>query len=75
MIDNVSLPVLVTGSAANKEPAFELSNSPVTIDVMQKHYIDELMRKYNGNKSMVAKDLGISRTTLWRRLRETAHDH
>jgi PAS domain S-box-containing protein len=74
-IDNVSLPVSVTGSAANKEPAIELSNSPVTIDVMQRHYIDELMRKYNGNKSMVARDLGISRTTLWRRLRETTPDH
>lgn len=74
-INRDSLPVSVTGCAAIKSPSNEFNNSPVTIDVMQRHYIDELMKKYNGNKSMVAKDLGISRTTLWRRLRETASEY
>ena len=75
MIDRDSLPVSITGSTSTKTPSSEFSDSTVTIEVMQRHYIDELMKKYNGNKSMVAKDLGISRTTLWRRLRETASEH
>lgn len=32
--------------------------------------IVELMKKYNGNKSKVAKELGISRSTLYKRLDE-----
>jgi len=44
--------------------------SPMTLNVVQKHFINELMKKYNGNRTLVAKDLGISRTTLWRKLRE-----
>jgi transcriptional regulator with PAS, ATPase and Fis domain len=36
---------------------------------MQRRYIEELLEKYNGNKTMVAKNLGISRTTLWRILK------
>ncbi len=75
MIDIESLPLSLTGNVANKNSSIKFDESPVTIDVMQRHYIDELMKKYNGNKSMVAKDLGISRTTLWRRLREAASEH
>ena len=75
MIDRDSLPVSITGSTSTKTPSSEFSDSTVTIEVMQRHYIDELMKKYNGNKSMVARDLGISRTTLWRRLRDAATEH
>ncbi|MEH6637931.1 MAG: propionate catabolism operon regulatory protein PrpR [Porticoccaceae bacterium] len=31
--------------------------------------LSEIIRKYNGNQSLAAKALGISRTTLWRRLK------
>jgi transcriptional regulator of acetoin/glycerol metabolism len=30
--------------------------------------MDNLMRKFNNNREEVARQLGISRTTLWRRL-------
>ncbi len=32
--------------------------------------IVELLRRYDGNKSKVAEDLGISRTTLWRKIKQ-----
>ncbi len=75
VIDNDALPLSVTDSANIKGLSLDVNSSPVTVEVIQRHYIDELMKKYNGNKTMVAKDLGISRTTLWRRLRETASEN
>ena len=42
--------------------------------VMVKHpeavKIARLMEKYNGNRSQVANELGISTTTLWRRIKK-----
>jgi len=70
-IDTDALPVYLSGTSAGKGSSIDLQNRPMTMDVVQKHYIDELMKKYKGNRSMVAKDLGISRTTLWRKLRDT----
>ena len=32
--------------------------------------IIDLLRRYHGNKSIVAKELGISRTTLWRQIKQ-----
>ena len=32
--------------------------------------ISRLMEKYNGNRSQVANELGISTTTLWRRIKK-----
>jgi PAS domain S-box-containing protein len=37
---------------------------------MEKIQIMELLKKYSGNKTKVAKDLGLSRTTLWRRFKK-----
>ena len=32
--------------------------------------IEAALRKHNGNKDLAAKELGISRATLWRKLKE-----
>lgn len=40
-----------------------------TLDDMEKAYIEELLRRYQGNKSRVARILGINRTTLYKKLR------
>lgn len=36
--------------------------------IEDKKHISELMEKYNGNKTLVAKELGISRVTLYKKL-------
>ena len=32
--------------------------------------LSALLEKYHGNRSLVAKELGISTTTLWRRMKK-----
>jgi PAS domain S-box-containing protein len=69
-IDTDALPDKITTHHQTVPAAPNDSPAPTTIDLIEKHYIQELMRKHKGNKTLVAKNLGISRTTLWRRLRE-----
>lgn len=71
-IDLESLPLSITGKMTDNVSNREIPMSEATIDIIQEHYIKELLKKYNGNKTMVAKNLGISRTTLWRRLKKTS---
>lgn len=40
-----------------------------TLTQLEKEHILEQLRSRNGNLALVAKDLGISRTTLWRRMK------
>src|SRR5574337_1161204 len=40
-----------------------------TLTQVEKDHILEQLRSRNGNLALVAKDLGISRTTLWRRMK------
>jgi transcriptional regulator of acetoin/glycerol metabolism len=45
-----------------------------TIDSLEKielHAIQETIRQYHGNISAAARQLGVSRTTLYRKLRQT----
>ena len=39
-----------------------------SLDVLEQHYIQYIMSKFTGNKSQVAKLLGVSRDTLYRKL-------
>ncbi len=43
---------------------------PLNWKKYDKQRIAALMEKYNGNKSKIAKELGISRGTLYKKLRE-----
>ncbi len=45
-----------------------ISIRPGTLAEMERQLIRELLKNYNGNKTRVAATLGISRTTLWKRL-------
>lgn len=69
-VDYDSLPVSITGMPTMRISEPETHGISETINEIQKKHIDELMKQFNGNRSRVAKNLGISRTTLWRKLRE-----
>jgi transcriptional regulator with PAS, ATPase and Fis domain len=42
----------------------------LTLAEMERRYILEILERYDGQKSVVADKLGISTTTLWRKLKE-----
>jgi transcriptional regulator with PAS, ATPase and Fis domain len=54
---------------SDDKPTLPQSNSS-GMDESYSERIVRLLRHYNGNKSKVAKELGICRTTLWRLMRE-----
>jgi transcriptional regulator with PAS, ATPase and Fis domain len=62
----------------NNEPQWEnqeeySKNSPTiaaTLKDIEKHVILNHLEKFNGNKDLTARKLGISRATLWRKLKE-----
>lgn len=39
-----------------------------TMEEIEKHVIFQMLEKYNNNRTLVAEKLGISRTTLWKKL-------
>ena len=41
-----------------------------TLEEMEARYIEEVLARLEGNQSQAAKALGISRSTLWRKMRE-----
>jgi len=68
-IELSSLPPTILNKAETSYQNTTLSQSEETIDELERRRILDLLRKYKGNKSLVARTLGISRTTLWRRLK------
>lgn len=47
-----------------------VSEEELTLQEMEKKFIKKIMEKYQGNHTEAAKKLGISRSTLWRKLKE-----
>lgn len=74
-LDINDLPKNITGEYFTqiKPSDYNVSNQKLVEEFEQKinerNQILDLMQKYNGNKARVAKELGITRATLYRRLR------
>jgi transcriptional regulator with PAS, ATPase and Fis domain len=70
-IDADSLPPAVALGTNVKNISEERThNISENIQVLQRNHVNELLIRYKGNKSLVARNLGISRTTLWRMLKK-----
>jgi DNA-binding NtrC family response regulator len=61
-VDNPDLP-------ATAVPADTAKNEASTIEEMERKMIRDAIRKYNGNLSLVANELGISRQTLYNKIK------
>ena len=55
---------------APKALTFDSSEEIITLDELEKRHILHALAALNGNKTEVANRLGISRATLWRKLKE-----
>jgi len=53
-------------SASNKDETFVLSD--YNLDNVEKAVIEKVLREYNGNITKAAKELGLTRTSLYRRM-------
>lgn len=56
------------GSSAGLGLEAPLTVAPATMDEIESQIIKEMLRRYQGNRTLVAQKLKISRTTLWKRL-------
>ncbi len=68
-IDMESLPPSIKASSPPPIPGTLEQISSANNDDPEQLAIEGLLRKYNGNKTKVAEHLGLSRTTLWRKLK------
>lgn len=57
------------GGASLALPHYDAANIP-TLENMEKDLIETALRKLNGNQTEAAKALGVSRSTLWRKMKE-----
>jgi transcriptional regulator of acetoin/glycerol metabolism len=57
----------VTPAGRNAEPP---SRESWSLAEVEKEHIQRVLDRHQGNATAAAKQLGISRTTLWRKLRE-----
>ena len=63
---------VVAGYIPGAEPKGELAESgpSMIVDITNAQQIADAVKKYNGNLSLVAKSLNISRPTLYNRLKK-----
>jgi transcriptional regulator with PAS, ATPase and Fis domain len=57
-------------AAAARERAEEANRDAWTLADVEKDHIRRVLERHHGNATLTARQLGISRTTLWRKLRE-----
>lgn len=66
----LSSTTITAGSGESQaDPGFRL-NLELSLDEMNRQIIHQVLRQTDGNQSAAAKRLGISRTTLWRYLKD-----
>jgi len=76
--DTLSMDLLDLEQVTEAEERAREKNSftvaPGTLDEIEDQVIDILVDRFNGNKGKIADALGISRTTLWKKLKRMGHD-
>ena len=60
----------VEGESTKSGPVFDLNEHFYTISEIEKKLIEQTLLKLRGNQSLAALKLGVSRSTLWRKMKE-----
>ncbi len=69
-IDLESLPPSIRTFTSMEVPTIKMQHLSVNKDTAERLFFEELLRKHNGNKTKAAKDIGLSRTTFWRKIKK-----
>jgi DNA-binding NtrC family response regulator len=69
LLPREAAPRRATDPAERRGPAGDPRDSWSLADVEREHIL-RVLRRHHGNSTLAARQLGISRTTLWRKLRE-----
>ncbi len=65
-----SLPDWLVQNIKLKEPGIRDFKNKETIKDAEKIHIESILTKYDGDRRMVAKTLGIDKSTLWRKMKK-----
>ena len=68
-VENLPDPIRFGDGASLALPHYDAGQIPTLVD-MEKELIRTALEKLNGNQTEVAKKLGVSRSTLWRKMKE-----
>lgn len=70
------LPVRIRSASGNTSAILQIAKSKrLTLDQLEREYIQEILREVDGNKSRAAEILGVDRKTLYRKLDEYREDN
>jgi transcriptional regulator with PAS, ATPase and Fis domain len=69
IIQKEHLPVELISSPTELLSSAEDLRDPLSEAISEKSHIESTLARNGGNKTKAARDLGIHRTTLWRKLR------
>ncbi|MBC8414461.1 sigma-54-dependent Fis family transcriptional regulator, partial [bacterium] len=65
-----ALPMSITGRPSVAASGAAGKSTPATMGELERLHIIEVMARFSGNKGRVAQELGLGRTTLWRKLKK-----
>ena len=63
-------PTIVQERPMIESKSGEVEEDLLSLQELEKRHIQRMLQKLNNNQSLAAKHLGLSRTTLWRKLKE-----
>ncbi len=70
LIDFDCLPKELTETQVRREPPTRLLKEETPFGRAEAEVIEEILKKYDGNRIKTARELGIDRTTLWRKMKK-----
>ena len=70
IIDKESIPHNIRSIKNQPLPVMKNIDLSSKQEQTERHYIEDILKKHNGNKTLAAKEVGLSRTTFWRKLKK-----
>ena len=70
IIDREALPHNIRPVTKKELPAVKNIDLSLKQEQTERLFIEDILKKHNGNRTLAAKEIGLSRTTFWRKLKK-----